>query len=294
MNTKHSTIVAQASDQGLANGAWPHSDQFRRAAATVLALGVALSLTVGQFTLAVRPAAASGPADVRSLYDLVQSGQGDAAVRLLADTAMEVGGWAPAPGDEVVYDPTMARNVRGAVRTIDLPPGECAIPRLSRNLTECHADLRSGENLVRLGRAAFATPRAGDDSAPRPVLDDLFSTYIEEVGHSWQEYLYETEGRGQGERTRLTSWEEGLLWMQGREYQVKMYILSLDGSLLRLSGEEREWLHHDICDDEGYANPLHHRVPAYGPPPGWPNPDGWPVAAPTPDALAAFCATASR
>jgi hypothetical protein len=130
---------------------------------------------------------------------------------------------------------------------------------------------------------------ADGSSAPRPAFDDLLAIYLEEVGHSWQEYLHETDGLGRGARTRQTSWEDGLYRLNGWEYQVKRYILSLDGNLLALSQEERERLYADMCAGDGYANPLGRSVSAYGAPSGWPNPQGWPTAAPTLEAFQAFC-----
>ena len=117
-------------------------------------------------------------------------------------------------------------------------------------------------------------------------VDDILSVYIEEVGHSWQEYCYETEGQCRGERTRQTSWGEGQMRVAGWEYQVKMYLLSLDGDLLDLSEAERVELVAAIC--EGYANPRFSVVTS-SPPPGWVNPEGWPTSPPTSEEIDALC-----
>ncbi len=117
----------------------------------------------------------------------------------------------------------------------------------------------------------------------------MLSTYIEEVGHSWQEYLYETEGRGSGERTRVTSYSTGLRLGPGWEYQIKIYLLTLDGTLLKLSTDERAILMDSICQADGYANPTYHDIPPYGPPPGWPAPEAWPTTKLSDSDLQLFC-----
>jgi hypothetical protein len=177
----------------------------------------------------------------------------------------------------------------------DLVPEECKIRNMARMMTEeCESDLVTKQALVRFGASMFYEPQPDGSTLPRPTFDDVLSTYIEEVGHSWQEYLFETDGQGNGPRTHLTRWDEAIRWSHGWEYQIKMYILSLDGTVLVLSDLERERLTANICDDGAYANPSGHDVPAYGAPAGWPNPDGWPVAAPTPEMFETFCAGASR
>ncbi|MBN1966098.1 MAG: hypothetical protein JW910_15720, partial [Anaerolineae bacterium] len=123
------------------------------------------------------------------------------------------------------------------------------------------------------------------------TFDDVLSTYIEEVGHSWQEYLYETDGLGSGPRTRPTGYYEAMHFAPGSEYQVKLYILNLDGTVLHLSAEERARFVDAICEADGYANPVGREVPAYGAPTGWPNPEGWPTVAPTEAEHAALCTT---
>jgi len=248
----------------------------------------------------VAPAAAADPGerslaallpDAETLYTLVSTDQGDAAVQLLAAAAAEYGNWAPAPGDLVAYAPGLARNVRGQVSFVDQAPFECADARLSRFTEGCDRDFSVDQNLVRLGTSTFADPLDNGGFAPRPNVDDVLSTYVEETGHSWQEYLFETGGLGNGPRTQTTSYEDGLYWSPGWEYQVKMYVLSLDGTWLHLSVAERASFVSALCDPTGYANPTHHHVPAFGAPAGWPNPEGWPVGDPTPEAHAAFCAT---
>ncbi|WP_119070817.1 hypothetical protein [Aggregatilinea lenta] len=224
--------------------------------------------------------------DVDALHDLAESGQGDAALAVVVATAATVGGWSAAPGDAVVFAPYMARDTRGAVLDYDDLP-DCADPRVAVDEQSCISAFKMLEQQVRFGPSLFSTPQDGGAQV-RPAFDDVLSTYIEEVGHSWQEYQYETEGRGEGARTRRTSKAEAVRWSTGREYQIKRYILSLDGSLIHLSGQQRSILVAQICG--GYADPLGHEVPPYGPPAGWPYPEGWPTAAPTPDALNAFCA----
>ena len=139
---------------------------------------------------------------------------------------------------------------------------------------------------MRFGRYTFDNSTASDTFEARP-LDDVLSVYIEEVGHSWQEYCYETEGQCAGERSIQTTWGAGKQRASGWEYQVKMYILSLDGTWLALSDAERAELTTAICD--GYANPRYGVFPERPAPPGWPNPQGWPTTAPTVEALHMFC-----
>lgn len=230
--------------------------------------------------------------DIASLLAMANNGEEQAALQLVANEATARGGWMPAPGDTIVYDPGLPRLTRGSVLMIDTPPVECADARLSRGLDACTRDFGRHQNQIRFGAAMFFTPEHDGSLRPRSVFDDLLSTYIEEVAHSWQEYLYETEGEGSGPRTRQTPWEEGHYWAAGWEYQAKRYILSLDGSLLALSHEEHNQLLTDICA-EGYvlyANPMGQHVPSFGPPSGWPNPQGWPVTNPTPEEFDAFCA----
>lgn len=231
--------------------------------------------------------------DPVELYDMAHNGYGVDALDLVTSVAWERGHWQAAPGYSVVFDSSLGRLTRGVVQIVDTAPAECSVPRLRRIITECANDpaKQPYDHKVRFGEALFATPRADGSSAPRGAADDMLSTYIEEVGHSWQEYLFETDGTGQ--QVRQTRYEDGLYWKTGWEYQVKRYILSLDGSLLDLSDEERQTLWQDVCRPDGYANPLGHAVPASGPPPEWPHPAEWPQTTPSPQELAAFC-TATR
>lgn len=244
---------------------------------------MALSLSV----MAFYQPDTSPPPDVGTFQRLVATGQGDAALHLLADLADRRGGWRPAPGDRVVFVPTMRLKV-ASITAIDLPPQDCAtLDRTEPRSPDCGRDFRREQNLVRFGPATFVELLPGGTFAPHARLDDILSVYIEEVGHSWQEYCYETDGRCQGDRTRLTTYIEGKQRAAGWEYQVKRYILNLDGTWLTLSGAERAELRGAIC--AGYANPRYAVVSGYGPPPGWPNPKGWPIAAPTREELWAFC-----
>ena len=156
-------------------------------------------------------------------------------------------------------------------------------------MEDCLIDYSLKENWVRLGRAMFVTSVEDGTPAPQPVFDDLLATYIEEVGHSWQEYLYETDGLGSGPRLHPTAWEDGNFYQIGWEYQIKRYVLSLDGDLLSLSDAARARLIGDICDADGYANPSRGHIPVYGAPAGWPHADHWPTVAPAPGELQSFC-----
>ncbi len=222
----------------------------------------------------------------RDFQLLLESGQGEQAVQDLARIAQDLGGWGPAPGDIVVFDPFLPDCKRASTVAIDLPPSDCESPDLvDRMHRDCGRDYERQQNLVRFGAYAFADQIDAGSYIARP-LDDILSVFIEEAGHSWQEYCHETEGRCEGERTQLTTWGEGDLRASGWEYQVKMYILSLDGDLLTLSEVERAELVSAIC--EGYANPSF-SVVTTNPPPGWANPEGWPTVAPTPEELGEFC-----
>lgn len=260
--------------------------QFRQAVVRVAFAVAAVAFSLSQVLGAVSPAAAGGP-ELMTLVDLVQNGQGDAALQQVADYAVQLGGWTAAPGDELVFDPYMSRKTRGSSLDYDELP-DCADPMVSTDEAACVDGFRALEQQVRFGPSLFTTPGSDGTAVARPSFDDLLSTYVEEVGHSWQEYLYETKGSGQGARVQMTSKAESERWAAGREYQVKRYILSLDGSLVHLSDEQRAMLRGQICD--GYANPLGRDFPAYGAPQGWPNPEGWPVVAPTQAEMEAFCA----
>jgi hypothetical protein len=262
----------------------------KRLALKAAALGLALSLIGRPVGLALRSAEAAAP-DQDNLYQLAMTGQGSAAVQQVANAAREWGNWQPAPGNKVVFDSSLAWNVRGEVMIRDLVPEECQVPKMARMMAEdCATDLVTKQDLVRFGKSMFYERQPDGSTLPRPVFDDVLSTYIEEVGHSWQEYLFETEGRGSGARTHLTRWDEAARWGHGWEYQIKMYILNLDGTLLNLSDLEYGRLKANICDADGYANPLGRDIPTFGAPAGWPQPESWPVAAPTPEQFETFCA----
>jgi hypothetical protein len=153
-------------------------------------------------------------------------------------------------------------------------------------LEDCHALFLAQERQVRFGPSLFTNPVDGGSAVLRPAFGDLLSTYIEETGHSWQEYQYETNGSGGARRS--TTRAESDRWAHGKEYQIKSYILYLDGKLITLSDEQRANLRDAIC--LSYANPMGYEVPAYGAPTGWPYAEGWPTSAPTPEAFQAFCA----
>lgn len=247
-------------------------------------------------SLIVQPDDSALP-DVLDLYRLAMHNEGATAVQMLADAALALGNWGPAPGDTVIYDPSMVRNVRGQVWVADTLPVECGNPDLQsfnpwgdRFSHLCQSDLLQGENLIRLGRSAFLNLSSDGGTTPRPSFDDILATYIEEVGHSWQEYLFETEGLGSGPRTRITTWEQTIRLVPGREYQIKRYLLHLDSRLLVLSDFERAQLTSAICDLTGYANPLGYPFPTYGAPAGWPYPEGWLTTAPTREDVVDFCA----
>lgn len=249
-------------------------------------------MSLASFRLTAR-ASRSEALDAQALYEKVQDGQGAAVLRDIALLAEQRGGWVPAPGDEIVYEPDLPPMQRGATRMVDDLPARCTEPRLiyteGIDSQACIEDYQVIEQQLRFGPSTFTNPLEDGSRARRQAVDDALATYLEEVAHSWQEYLYETEGYGQGPRTRSTSAEAGRRWAHGIEYQAKMYVLSLDGSLLSLSDEQQQELRAAICLDEGYANPLGHPVPSYGPPSGWPNPQGWPTVAPTVEEFKAFC-----
>jgi hypothetical protein len=284
MNTSHKLSVAQNWHQEAASHRHTRARKYLLEIALVIVFGVSLAL----LRLTPHAASATGPDDdTPVLYDLAASGNGEMAVQQLAALAAARGGWGPAPGDEVVYDALLKPSQRAATKVADYAD-DCEETKYDRPGPGCHTDFQSQQSLVRFGFFTFADETADGASVPRSV-DDVLSVYIEEVGHSWQEYLFETEGRGTGERTRLTTAFESKYWAAGWEYQVKRYILSLDGSWLSLSDAERDDLKTSICTANGYANPTRHFVPAYGPPPGWPNPAGWPTVVPTREEFQAFC-----
>jgi hypothetical protein len=227
--------------------------------------------------------------DVDHLYTLAQAGHGQEALMELADFALVRGAWSVAPGDTLVFDPYMSRRHRGAVVDYDEVPSMCFSRQGTVDTHECIALFRAKETQVRFGFSLFSTP-TDDDVVMRPA-DDVLATFIEETGHSWQEYIFETNGKFSGERLHKTTLTESEYWAKGREYQVKRYILSLDGNYLTLSDTQRQVLLEQICQGKGYAYPLGHEVPTYAPPPGWPNPEGWPVTTPTLNDHMTFCAT---
>jgi hypothetical protein len=251
-----------------------------------------LGLSIAGLRLIAR-ASRSEALDAQALYERVQDGQDAAVLRDIALLAEQQGGWVPAPGDVIVYEPDLPPMQRGATRMVDDLPVRCTDPRLiyteGIDSQACIEDYQVIERQLRFGPSTFTNPLEDGSRARRQAVDDALATYLEEVVHSWQEYLYETEGYGQGPRTRSTSAEAGQRWAHGIEYQAKMYVLSLDGNLLSLSDEQQQELRAAICLDEGYANPLGHPVPSYGLPSGWPNPQGWPTAAPTMEEFKAFC-----
>lgn len=249
-------------------------------------LTVVLSMALYSLMFAVQSVQATAP-DMATVFDLVQAGQGDAAVALLEQSARELGFSGPAPGDTVVYKANLKRDRRGGTLDFDQVPMDIC-QRSPLGTEECIAAFRTQEQQVWLGPTTFVNPTENGEVA-RPVFGDVLSTYIEETGHSWQEYLYETEGRGTGSRTRQTTSAESERWVMGREYQIKAYILFLDGKVIELSDQQRDALTYSIC--EGYANPLNAEVPPYGAPAGWPHAEGWPTAAPTATEFAAFCAS---
>lgn len=225
--------------------------------------------------------------DVAHLVEMVEQGNGQAAVMQVSEIAFTLGHFTPAPNDTIVFDALMPLKYRGAVIDPDELPAACTSDnaKMTFDAEACANEFWAKEPTVRFGRSFFTT-RQDDGTVVIRSADDMLATFIEETGHSWQEYLYETEGRG-GQRTRLTTLAESERWAAGREYQVKRYILNLDGNLLNLSEQQRTNLKAQICGD--YANPIGAEVPAYGAPADWPNPAGWPTANPTLDELLDFC-----
>ncbi|RPJ19380.1 MAG: hypothetical protein EHM35_20725, partial [Planctomycetaceae bacterium] len=250
--------------------------------AGVGALMAVTSLTVCGASI-MEKAATETPDTPQHLYEQVLAQRGSEALQVVIAAAEALGGWGPAPGDVVIFDPDLSDAIGGAVRFIDTGPVDCVNPKIARRMEDCLIDYSARENWVRLGRAMFVKKTNEASSAPQVVFDDLLATYIEEVGHSWQEYLFETDGLGSGPRLHPTSWEDGNYYQIGWEYQIKRYVLSLDGDVLTLSDEARARLIGDICDADGYANPLKGHVPLYGAPTGWPHAEDWPISAPSPE-----------
>ena len=247
-----------------------------------LIIFMVLLIIANPFDFGNQSAQAVGPGleslDVTYLVDLTQQGSGQQAVETVSSVAVTAGNWGPAPGDQIVFDPYMRRAIRGAVLDYDEVPESCFDPRGAADPQMCVNAFHSTEVAVRFGPSFFTTPTEEGHIIRTP--DDVMSTFIEESGHSWQEYAFETDGKMSGERIRETTIEDAHFWKKGREYQVKMYILNLDGEYLDLSDSQRTALLNAICGSDGYANPLGVEVPGYGPPPEWPAPDQWPTAAP--------------
>lgn len=251
-------------------------------------ISVMVLLTVAFFSRSAVVAVDDAPhLDVEHLYTLAQNGEGQQVILEVAAVAQARGAWSAAPGDELVFDPYMPRRFRGAVIDFDEAPPACFDPRGAFDTQRCVDEFRAKETQVRFGLSLFSTPT--DKGVVIRTPDDVLATFIEETGHSWQEYAFETNGQMIGQRVRQTSLVEAQHWARGREYQVKMYLLSLDGEYLALSDNQRRMLLEQICKHDGYANPLGQAVPAYGSPHHWPHPEGWPVAAPTLDSHMAFC-----
>lgn len=257
----------------LSKGSLAQNIYITRVGRALVVIGLVVVLFAANIRRASGSMMAAGP-DVAVLQTMAETGQGQIALQQVAAAAAALGGWGPAPGDVIVFDYYLSRGARGAIQDFDEMPYNCADPSVAADEAACRANFQALEQQVRFGPSLFSTPDNNGGLVPRPSFDDLLSTYIEEVGHSWQEYLYETDGRG-GARTRLTTLAESYRWAAGREYQIKRYILSLDGYLLSLSSEQRGALRACICG--GYADPTGHEVPPYGAPAGWPNPQGWPV-----------------
>lgn len=249
--------------------------------ATIIA---AISLNISAFS-----AQADGPSaialNISQLITLSAEGEGQAAVNTVYEAAYELGNWGPAPGDTVVYDKFMNRNIRGAVLDFDEIPAQCY--EKPADPDTCEANFRELETQVRFGPSFFTTPT--EDGKLVRAADDVLATFIEEVGHSWQEYAFETHGTMSGSRQRQTALSDAEYWAKGREYQIKMYILKLDGEYLELSDEQRAITLMQICQDDGYANPLGAEVPGFGPPPDWLGADAWVTTTPTLSEHVDFC-----
>jgi hypothetical protein len=124
-------------------------------------------------------------------------------------------GFPTGPGRRTRLRP--AHEARPARRTLDYDDPPVAICEQSgMEMDDCLALFYTQEHQVRFGPGLFVTPTADGGAAARPAFDDVLSTYIEETGHSWQEYLYETDGRGSGSRVRQTTQAESQRWAHGR------------------------------------------------------------------------------
>ena len=229
--------------------------------------------------------------NVANLYTMSQEGNGQLAVEQVANVAYDLGLWQPAPGDTVAYDYLMSAKFRGAMIDFDDVPAICRDKNQIPDPQACVESFRTQETQVRFGRSFFSTPQA-DGTITLRIADDIIGTYIEEVGHSWQEYAFETDGRMSGERAHPTSLTDAEYWAAGREYQIKMYILGLDGEVLELSAEERTNLVTSVCDSGNtYAYPIGREVPSYSAPANWPHPEYWPTSTPTRSEHLEFCAS---
>lgn len=230
-----------------------------------------------------KPVEAVGPGladlNVRGLTVLVQNGDGQTAVEQVHVLANALGNWGPAPEDLLIFDPYMMRDYRGAVIDYDEVPAGCFDPSGAADSEICVELFHISEASVRFGPSFFTTRTEAGEVIRTP--DDIMATFIEETGHSWQEYAFETDGKMSGARIHQTLLEDSLYWAKGREYQVKKYILSLDGEYLDLSIDQRAALLAAICTSGSYANPLGAAIPEFGIPPGWPAPEHWPTIAPT-------------
>ncbi len=261
---------------------------------SIILIGVILIIVLTQFGVVYPHASAETYAlanlNVGDLYDMSLNGNGQFAVEQVADVAFNLGYWQPAPGDTVIYDDLMSIYVRGAIVDYDEVPAICRDKFQVPDPVECVEVFRRQETQVRFGRSFFSTPNE-DGSVSLRAADDIVSTYIEEVGHSWQEYAFETDGVMSGERLHTTTMADAEYWKNGREYQVKMYLLGLDGNILELTAQERTNLVKSVCLEDGkdYAYPIGHEVPTYGPPNDWPYPEFWPTTTPTYDEHTAFC-----
>lgn len=230
---------------------------------------------------------------VADLVALANNGYGDAALQEVAQIARELGLGNGAPRDTLAYDRFLT-NARGSV----LDPDEAEIMCRGNGLKadvymqECIPAFYIKEAQIVFGPCLFLTCTGDNPEALRDA-DDVLATFIEETAHSWQEYLYETDGIGDGERLHITTLDEATYWAPGKEYQAKRYILSLDGILIDLSPEQRSMLMQQICTNNGYANPIGHAVPSYAAPADWPHPEFWTVTMPTADEFSAFCAGVS-
>lgn len=140
--------------------------------------------------------------DVQGIYQQLEAGQGDLVLQSVARLAERRGGWTFAPGDAVIFDPGMRAVRRAATIRVDDPPPSCndtrQIYRDGMDRETCIAAYQAVERQLRFGLSTFSNPLPDGSSEPRQAFDDVLATYIEEAGHSWQEYFYETEGRGYG------------------------------------------------------------------------------------------------